>query len=514
MSIYLTRTASALLFSVMTVSPVVAWADDLETIRFGETALAFAAGSILQKTPQEGVVNVTTGDNQTVGDRMQLGLRDTLYLRLKNPGDAIVGDLFTVFKRARKVFHPLTNEYLGYLVIRLAVVEVVQVDKTLTTVRAVRAYGAISPGDPVVRFALPIEPDPASLPPSGDVSGMVVELQADKGMTLVAQRNIVYVDRGSNDGVRSGDTMEIIRAGGNLPARMVGEIKILSTEARTSAALVTRSTSRILPGDRFRTKTQEGGAVPVSLPVPQGLRQLSEAREEAGKAVATEGIQREVRNVQPASLETRITLSELMRQLRYESGEATIRPEGHKVLDELSEYLKTAPAEQLIRVEGHADNMEIGPALKSRYPTNWDLSKARASGVLRYLIEKGGIDSARISSVGYGDTKPLVSNAAEAGRQRNRRVDIVLYLPESDAPLPEQARGAVEDRVDKSGSVPSEKAKVSMASADHMPAPQTTAVGEVSDQASAGRLPVENAAETAGMVGSEQPAESSVPLQP
>jgi chemotaxis protein MotB len=335
---------------------------------------------------------------------------------------------------------------------------------------------------------------------------MVVELQADKGMTLVAQRNIVYVDRGSNDGIRSGDTMEVIRAGGNLPARMVGEIKILSTEARTSAALVTRSTSRILPGDRFRTKTHEGGAVPVSLPVPQELRQLSEAREEAGKAVATEGIQREVRNVQPASRETRITLSELMRQLRYESGEATIRPEGHKVLDELSEYLKTAPAEQLIRVEGHADNMEIGPALKSRYPTNWDLSKARASGVLRYLIEKGGIDSARISSVGYGDTKPLVSNATEAGRQRNRRVDIVLYLPESDAPLPEQARGVVEDRVDKSGSVPSEKAEVSMASADRIPASQTTAVGEVSDQASAGRLPAENAAETAGMVGSEQPA--------
>jgi chemotaxis protein MotB len=134
----------------------------------------------------------------------------------------------------------------------------------------------------------------------------------------------------------------------------------------------------------------------------------------------------------------RITLNDLMKQLRYESGEATIKTEGYQVLDELIEYLKGAPADQLIRVEGHADNMEIGPTLKSRYPTNWDLSKARASGVLRYLIEKGGIDSARISSVGYGDTKPVVSNATEPGRQRNRRVDIVLYSPESDQSRSEQ----------------------------------------------------------------------------
>ena len=75
--------------------------------------------------------------------------------------------------------------------------------------------------------------------------------------------------------------------------------------------------------------------------------------------------------------------------------------------------------------------MEIGPSLKSIYQTNWDLSKARAGIVLRYLIEKGGIDSVKLSSVGYGDTKPIAGNATEVGRQRNRRVDVVLYSPES-----------------------------------------------------------------------------------
>ena len=86
-----------------------AWADDLESlqsIRYGDKALTYASGSIQTSTPQDGVVNLVTGDNQTTGDRMIVGQRDTVYLRLKNPGDVTVGDLFTVYKRARKVFHP------------------------------------------------------------------------------------------------------------------------------------------------------------------------------------------------------------------------------------------------------------------------------------------------------------------------------------------------------------------------------------------------------------------------
>ena len=144
-----------------------------------------------------------------------------------------------------------------------------------------------------------------------------------------------------------------------------------------------------------------------------------------------------------------------MKQLQYESGEARIKPEGYQTLDQLVELLKGSQADQLIRVEGHADNVEIGPSLKSQYPTNWDLSKARATGVLRYLVEKGGIDSARISSIGYGATKPLTSNATEAGRSRNRRVDVVLYAPNAapadPAPPTAPAEAAADDGYRVSG---------------------------------------------------------------
>jgi len=154
------------------------------------------------------------------------------------------------------------------------------------------------------------------------------------------------------------------------------------------------------------------------------------------------------RTVQNAARETRYTLSDLMKQLHYESGDARINSEGYHTLDQLVEVVKAAPPEQLIRVEGHADSMEIGPSLKSMYPTNWDLSKARATGVLRYLVEKGGIDSARITSVGYGSTKPVVSNGTEAGRSKNRRVEVVLYSPDSAPSSAEPATAPAEAAAD------------------------------------------------------------------
>ncbi|HEY6640058.1 MAG TPA: OmpA family protein [Nitrospiraceae bacterium] len=424
---------SLMVWTLATPLLPLAWAaDDLNSIRFGEPALAYSSGFIQRWTPQDGFVNVITGDNQTTGDHMILGSRDVLYLRLKNPDDVALGDLFTIYRRARKVFHPATGQYLGYLVNRLAVAQVSQVDKDLTTVQIVRAYGAVSPGDPVMKFVLPTDEGAAvDLPSTSDVEGQIVEFQTNMGvMNLVAQRNIVYLDRGREDGIRSGDRMDVVRSGGNLPQRVVGELKILSVEDRTATALVTKSISRILKGDHFRVKVH--APAPEAMPISQSTQQSLDVSPAAATSLGKF-------QTQNAASETRVSLSNLMKQLRFESGEATITSEGHQVLDELIAYLKASAGDRLIRVEGHADNMEIGPSLKSRYETNWDLSKARAGGVLRYLLEKGGIDSAKLSSVGYGDTKPIAGNATEVGRQKNRRVDIVLYSPESANEQSEQA---------------------------------------------------------------------------
>jgi chemotaxis protein MotB len=211
--------------------------------------------------------------------------------------------------------------------------------------------------------------------------------------------------------------------------------------------------------------------------------------------------------VQNAARETRYSLTDLMKQLRYESGEARITPEGYVTLGRLVELLKAAPADQLIRVEGHADNMEIGPSLKSVYPTNWDLSKARATGVLRYLVEKGGIDSARVSSIGYGDSKPVVSNSTEAGRSKNRRVDVVLYSPESTTQAPSEPTNAADDgyRVSDLGA---DEQKPAVSAVDH------TSSAEPAEPEKPGSVPAQATPDLAGGDGQAVPAPIDAPVQP
>lgn len=412
------------------VVPAGAQPVDTSTIRFGEGALSFAEGAIQKTTPRDGIVNLITGDNQSTGDRMILGQHDVLYLKLNNPQGAAPGDLYTVYRRVRKVFHPATGEYLGFVVIRLAVVEVTQADHALTTVEVIRNYGVIAPGDPVMRFVPPVsseEPSPAS--DVAELRGMIVELQADKPMTLVSQFDVVYLDHGKGDGLRSGDLLELHRHSQGLPPRKIGQLKVLATEDRTATAMIQSATTRVMKGDRFKLA---GHSLPAVMPVETPVQPLSQFKsphiEKTAAAVPPDLVARKLR-VQDAAGESRLNLGEITNFLRYDSGEASIRPEGYKILDQLIEYLRTSEDARMIRVEGHADNIEIGPALKSRYPSNWELSKARASGVLRYLVEKGGLDSARLASVGYGDGRPAATNATEEGRTSNRRVEILLYAP-------------------------------------------------------------------------------------
>jgi chemotaxis protein MotB len=82
--------------------------------------------------------------------------------------------------------------------------------------------------------------------------------------------------------------------------------------------------------------------------------------------------------------------------------------------------------DQTINIAGHTDNVPIGPELVKQYPTNWELSAARATSVARYLQDKCGIDPHLISATGYGQYQPIESNKTEKGRARNRRIEIVL----------------------------------------------------------------------------------------
>ncbi len=107
----------------------------------------------------------------------------------------------------------------------------------------------------------------------------------------------------------------------------------------------------------------------------------------------------------------------------FRPGQANIRREGRATLDAITEFLQAHP-DYKARVEGHTDNIPIGSA-KSLWPTNWELSTARASAAVRYF-ESQGIDTKRLSVGGYSFHQPLDTNETREGRARNRRIEIVL----------------------------------------------------------------------------------------
>ena len=116
----------------------------------------------------------------------------------------------------------------------------------------------------------------------------------------------------------------------------------------------------------------------------------------------------------------------MLGQVLFESGEADLTPLGLKIMQQVGQVLATLPGKN-IQVEGHTDNHRIYGQLQKQYPTNWELSTARATTVLRYLIEQTGMDPKQFSATGYADKRPVMTNETEEGRAQNRRVEIVLY---------------------------------------------------------------------------------------
>ncbi len=127
-----------------------------------------------------------------------------------------------------------------------------------------------------------------------------------------------------------------------------------------------------------------------------------------------------------------ITISELKGKLTvnmvdsilFDSGKAEVKKGGLEILGKVISILKDVK-DKSIRIEGHTDNVQISRALAQRYPTNWELSAARAINVARYLQDEG-IDPGQLSAVAYGEWKPVGENDTPEGRAKNRRIEIIL----------------------------------------------------------------------------------------
>ena len=163
----------------------------------------------------------------------------------------------------------------------------------------------------------------------------------------------------------------------------------------------------------------------------QELADAQRAREEKVREVSST-YEQLVDKMKGEIAKGQVTISELKGKLTvnmvdailFDSGRADIKPEGLVVLGKVIEILKDV-SDKAIRIEGHTDAVPISGSLAQRYPTNWELSAARAINVARYL-QKQAIDPTLLSAAGFGEFKPVADNDTVEGRAKNRRIEIVL----------------------------------------------------------------------------------------
>ena len=115
---------------------------------------------------------------------------------------------------------------------------------------------------------------------------------------------------------------------------------------------------------------------------------------------------------------------EVAEQLFFDSGRAALKDSGKAVLKKVADALKSYE-DKAIRVVGHTDNVPIAKAYQKVFPSNWELSSARATTVVRFLQE-AGIEPQRLVATGRAEYAPVAPNDSEEGRQKNRRIEITL----------------------------------------------------------------------------------------
>lgn len=136
----------------------------------------------------------------------------------------------------------------------------------------------------------------------------------------------------------------------------------------------------------------------------------------------------ESRDVTISELQGKLTVNILDRIL-FDSGEATLRPEGEAVLRKVATVLNQYPT-RMIHVIGHTDNVPIRASSRSKYPSNWELAMARATSAVRFLSEQAGVAPQRLGALGYGEFRPIADNSTPEGRAKNRRIAIVVLSEE------------------------------------------------------------------------------------
>ncbi len=189
---------------------------------------------------------------------------------------------------------------------------------------------------------------------------------------------------------------------------------------------------------RAATEQAQADAAALKQKLAQVQAQVDELQKEKESALQSVQSHKSLEDEMRAALESKdVTISKLQGKLTvnildrvlFDSGEADLKPGGELVLRKVAALLAQHPALK-IHVIGHTDNVPIRAAARNRFPSNWELSTARATAAVRFLTEKAGVEPRRVGAVGYGEFRPVADNATAEGRARNRRIAITILSEE------------------------------------------------------------------------------------
>jgi chemotaxis protein MotB len=180
------------------------------------------------------------------------------------------------------------------------------------------------------------------------------------------------------------------------------QIKALSSKSPVKPQVVTKT--QVVMQDRKPDMSWAGGVT-------------NDLKQEFGREIAAG-------SVRVAQTDDRLTLS-FSDLLFFEEDDVRVSLGGEEILARLGGVLKKVKDRKIV-IGGHLDATPIAPAMAAEFPTAWEFTGARAVDVLRFLEEESKLSGTSMSAVAYGSTRPVSANATEAGRVRNRRMDVTL----------------------------------------------------------------------------------------
>ena len=367
-----------------------------------EKAIAFPGGYV-QAVP-EPVAGVIIGTREA---KYLFSQGDLLYLRLAPTTDAKVGDRFTLFRPTTHMYHPVTRDYMGRMVVILGVLEIAkEPGEGVTVARVVRAFESMAPGDLLKPYEAP-PLIPAQQTTSGPLAGIVLDFKEPRQLT--GQSGLVYIDKGETDGVALGDRFSVSHRGRRLsstsrnPDQVIAEIKIISLQARTSTAYVLHSTDAIRRSDILeRRPPPPPKAEPAAAPPKEtaaGTMTVTKTAPAAAPPVASP---------KPAAKE--------FEDVYFAGGKWSLSEQAKKTLTEHATDLKENST-LAVTIEGYADDRGTAPAGQA-------MGDKRAQAVQRFLAGLGVKNA--LTVVSYGKDKPVCTEKDEACYAKNRRVHLAV----------------------------------------------------------------------------------------